>query len=204
MSRPTHRDLLLDAAKQLLREKGYARTTARDLVAASGTNLASIGYHFGSKDALLNEAIGEGFSEWTEHIGAAAEAAGDAPPLDRLAASWRAMVDDFPATRALFVAFLEALAQAERSPELRAQLAGHYEASRERVAAMIAETLGAEGIAPDDARVVASFLIAVCDGLLMQSFLDPERAPSGERLAEALGAALQSALSPRPAEGTPR
>ncbi|NIB31876.1 helix-turn-helix transcriptional regulator [Pseudonocardia sp. MCCB 268] len=29
-------------------EKGFGRTTARDVVAASGTNLASIGYHFGS------------------------------------------------------------------------------------------------------------------------------------------------------------
>src|SRR4051794_21864738 len=64
-ARPSHRDALLDAARRLLREKGYARTTARDLVAASGTNLASIGYHFGSKEALLNEAIQASFAEWT-------------------------------------------------------------------------------------------------------------------------------------------
>jgi AcrR family transcriptional regulator len=36
---------------------GYARTTARDIVAASGTNLASIGYHYGSTQALLNAAV---------------------------------------------------------------------------------------------------------------------------------------------------
>ena len=30
--------------------------TARDIVAASGANLASIGYHFGSKEALLSAA----------------------------------------------------------------------------------------------------------------------------------------------------
>jgi hypothetical protein len=40
--------------------RGYARTTARDLAAESGANLASIGYHFGSKEALLNEALAEG------------------------------------------------------------------------------------------------------------------------------------------------
>src|SRR5213592_4977289 len=68
LSRSNHRDLLLEAAKRLLRDKGYARTTARDLVAASGTNLASIGYHFGSKEALLNEAIGDAFEEWTNEV----------------------------------------------------------------------------------------------------------------------------------------
>ena len=48
-----HREELLDGAAQCLYDKGFGRTTARDVVAASGTNLASIGYHFGSKDALL-------------------------------------------------------------------------------------------------------------------------------------------------------
>ena len=39
----SHREDLLAGAVQCLREKGYAHTTARDIVAASGTNLASIG-----------------------------------------------------------------------------------------------------------------------------------------------------------------
>jgi hypothetical protein len=41
---------------------------------------------------------------------------------------------------------------------------------------------------------VASFLIAVCDGLLVQFLLDPERSPSGAQLADALGAATALAL----------
>ncbi|GAA1227852.1 hypothetical protein GCM10009676_07730 [Prauserella halophila] len=41
---------------------------ARDLVAASGTNLASIGYHFGSKAGLLNAAIATVFEEWTDRL----------------------------------------------------------------------------------------------------------------------------------------
>ena len=41
------------APSACLREKGYAHTTARDIVAASSTNLASIGYHYGSTKALL-------------------------------------------------------------------------------------------------------------------------------------------------------
>src|SRR4051812_23264203 len=114
LSRPTHKDALLKAAMRLLRERGYARITARDLVAASGTNLASIGYHFGSKEALLNEAIGASFDEWTERLTRTAMTDADAAPLERLMASWRAMIEDFDAARPMFVAFLEALAQAER------------------------------------------------------------------------------------------
>src|SRR5581483_4854381 len=68
--RPTgsHRDRLLAAALTCLQDRGYAHTTARDLVAASGTNLRSIGYHFGSKEALLDEALGECFRIWTSRV----------------------------------------------------------------------------------------------------------------------------------------
>ena len=40
----------------------------RELVAASDTNLASIGYHFGSKAGLLNAAIELSFHDWAEQL----------------------------------------------------------------------------------------------------------------------------------------
>jgi hypothetical protein len=114
----------------------------------------------------------------------------DAAPLERMMTSWRAMIDDFEAARPIFVAFLEALAQAERSPELRAQLAAHYDDTRRDVAVTVAEVIGGP-----DADVIASFLIAVCDGLLIQCFLDPERAPTARQLDEALTRGLAAALA---------
>jgi AcrR family transcriptional regulator len=54
-----HREDLLAGAVTCIRENGYAGTTARDIVAASGTNLGSIGYHYGSTAALLNAAVTE-------------------------------------------------------------------------------------------------------------------------------------------------
>ena len=99
LSRTNHRDLLLEAAKRLLCEKGYARTTARDLVAASGTNLASIGYHFGSKEALLNEAMAEGFAEWTERMDRLALADPEATPAERFMTSMRAVLESFDQIR---------------------------------------------------------------------------------------------------------
>jgi AcrR family transcriptional regulator len=190
-----HREALLRGARKCLEEKGYARTTARDIVAASGTNLASIGYHFGSKEALLNEAIGEGFREWTDRVGEIAFARENASPLDQTAAGWTAMIDSFGEHRTLMVAFVEAIAQAERSPELRAQLADNYQACRDQISAMIRASLGEEaeaaGAVPD---AIASFLMAVCDGLALQWLLDPERTPRGEEIISALGSALAFSL----------
>ena len=62
----SHRDALLEAARRLILEKGFAATTARDLVSASGTNLGSIGYHFGSREALLGQAMEELFDEFLQ------------------------------------------------------------------------------------------------------------------------------------------
>jgi BetI-type transcriptional repressor, C-terminal len=51
-----------------------------------------------------------------------------------------------------------------------------------------------------DPRVIASFLVAVCDGLMLQWLLDPEQTPSGEELISSLGSALNQALQMTPAD----
>src|SRR6185437_14594009 len=76
-----HREDLLEGAKRCLLEKGYAGTTARDIVAASGANLASIGYHYGSKDALMRQAIIASSEEWGTGV-AQVPAGGEAVPAD--------------------------------------------------------------------------------------------------------------------------
>jgi AcrR family transcriptional regulator len=188
--RENHRERLLRGALNCLREKGYARTTARDIAVASDSNLGSIGYHFGSKEALLNEAIRQGFAEWTDQLGRIAFADAGATPFEQVRASWMAMVETFEDYRPLMVAFVEALAQAERSAELRRQLADLYEESRATIGRMVEASLGQTSIDDERSRVLASFLIAVCDGLLLQRLVDPGRAPSGEELIAALEAAL--------------
>ena len=64
-----HRERLLAGAKRCLYERGYSRTTARDMVEAAGTNVASIGYHSGWKEALLNAATMEAGGEGGEEVG---------------------------------------------------------------------------------------------------------------------------------------
>ena len=44
---------ILDAAESLMGDKGFNATSMRDITAVAKVNLASINYHFGSKEALL-------------------------------------------------------------------------------------------------------------------------------------------------------
>jgi AcrR family transcriptional regulator len=190
-----HREQLLVAARTLLEERGYAHITARDLVAESATNLASIGYHFGSKAGLLNAAIEASFDDWAGRLADFAMSDPAATPLQRAGATWVASLDGLPDRAQLLQSYVEALAQAMRVPKLRAQLAEHYARARAMVADLVARSLG-DGTAPDDPRclAVAALVIAACDGLAVQWMLDPERAPTGEHLLGGLQAVLAASL----------
>lgn len=191
-----HREQLLEAARRLLEERGYAHITARDLVAASDTNLASIGYHFGSKAALLNAAIEAAFRDWAEQLAAFVMSDPDATPLQRAASTWLASLDGMDERRPILQAYVEALAQALRVPDLREQLAEHYRRARAMVAGLVARSLG-DGTEADDprCRAVAALVIAVCDGLALQSLLDPESAPSGADLMAGLETVWAASLT---------
>jgi AcrR family transcriptional regulator len=189
--RETHRDALLSAARTLMRQSGRGDITARDLVAASNTNLGSISYHFGSKDALLDEAAKLVFEEWAETVARTISADPDAPPATRLARSLEMTLDDFEAMRPYFLGFIQIVAGADRSPETREQLIAHYRRQRGTVTKMITESLS-DSIDPEDARHIASLLMAVSDGLMLQSLIDPDSAPTGHQLTTALGRALKA------------
>lgn len=189
-----HREALLTAARRLILEKGFTATTARDLVAASGTNLGSIGYHFGSREALLNQAIEELFDEWTELLAGAAFSDEGATPVERVTASWKAMLATLGEHQPIVRAFIEALAHAERSPEFRTMMRDHYRRSQSNVARLVEAALGPEVVAQGaDPMVIALYLVAVFDGLAIQSRIAPEDTPTGEHLIGALTAAMAAA-----------
>jgi len=185
-----HREELLQAAKQCLYDKGYGRTTARDLVAASGTNLASIGYHFGSKDALLNQAMLEAIGEWGEKLGhALAAAPSSGSPLERFETLWNVVVDLFAEYRALWLANFEVFAQVEHVPEVRVALTSGLEQGREGLARMLHGEISDERTA----WAVGSFYQALITGLMAQWLIDPGNAPTGEDMREALRVIVEGA-----------
>ncbi len=174
-----HREDLLAGARQCLLEKGYARTTARDLVNASNTNLASIGYHFDSKEDLLNIALLEVFTEWGEKIQEIALKAKGDSALKRLGKALDYFGDDWDENRPYFVAFIEVLSQAEHADELRSKIAEKYDLIRKAMASLISEAVD-DRRKPKDFETISSLLIAVNDGLLIQWTLDPDSIMSGK------------------------
>jgi AcrR family transcriptional regulator len=184
LRRMGNRERLLEGAKRSLLEKGYARTTARDIVAASGANLASIGYHFGSKDALLTAAMIEAIGEWGDAIEAILRDAHHDDPVEQLEAIWAGAISSITTQRQLWVASVEVFVRAERDPAIRAQLGDALEQAREGLGAMILG--GREHADPTDARRLGALCLAVLDGLVLQELIDPERAPSAADLAAAI------------------
>lgn len=54
MSEPTTKDRILDAAERLFANCGFEATSLRMITSEAGVNLASVNYHFQSKEALLH------------------------------------------------------------------------------------------------------------------------------------------------------
>jgi AcrR family transcriptional regulator len=182
-----NREALLAGAKRCLIEKGYARTTARDIAAASGVSLAAIGYHFGSKEALMNQAIYEFVGEWGEEVQRAlnAEGALDAEPLERFESIMGRTIESFSGpARGMWAAQLELMGPMGQNEELRTFLAGV-----QRVAAMgLAELfLGIDPEQdPEAARKAGSVLHALFIGVIVKWFMDPKQALSARELTEGL------------------
>lgn len=181
-----NREDLLAAAKRCLYDKGYARTTARDIAAASGVSLAAIGYHFGSKEALLDAARIEAIGEWADELGRglATDVDPDATPMERFEAIWARMIELFDAHRPLWTASFEMLAQVDHAPEVRAAVADAQQRARLGLAALfhhLDPTLDQHST-----WVVGSFYLALLPGVMAQWLIDPEHAPSARDLADAL------------------
>jgi AcrR family transcriptional regulator len=181
-----HREDLLAGAVRCLREKGYAHTTARDIVAASGTNLASIGYHYGSTKALLNAAVLAAMDDFGQQM---AQAIGDldasATTLERFEEFWTRVIDSFRTSSQVWLATFDIFAVAQRDPDVRAAVAGGLEDGR----MLWARTL--YGVDPADeqrAHAIGSLHQALVSGVLVQWLIDPERAPSAAELAQGLQA----------------
>ncbi|NED11953.1 TetR/AcrR family transcriptional regulator [Streptomyces sp. SID9124] len=194
-----HREDLLEGAKRCLLEKGYARTTARDIVAASGTNLASIGYHYGSKEALLNLAFIKVTEEWGETLasdgdGAEGEPEIPAAPLDQFRETWERVIGSYEKTRAVWQLQMEVISRIDSDPELQKALAEPQRAGRDGLAESM---MGVDPEAdPERARVAGLFCQALLAGVMVQWLMDADSAPSAQDLTDGLKVILEGRGTP--------
>lgn len=83
---PLTRKQILDASLRLFSEKGFARTSVRDIAQAAGITDAAIYYHFASKRELFEALIEErGFTQALENLERAEIVVGPREAIPRLA-----------------------------------------------------------------------------------------------------------------------
>lgn len=80
---PNARRRLLDAAREMIRRKGFTATSVDELCAAAGVTKGAFFHHFASKEAL-GVAAARDWSEGTGALFAAAPYHAPADPLDRI------------------------------------------------------------------------------------------------------------------------
>ena len=173
---PSNRSALVEGTLRCLERLPPERVTARAIVAESGANLASITYHFGSKEDLVTEAVVTGLDRWLEEI---ALELGEPPsddPVERFRRAWVASEASRRDHAGLARNFVAALARAQHDARVRALLAEGFRKTRPSLAAVL-------GLGDDEAGLdAAGLVLSLFDGLLLQTLIDPALAIEGERM----------------------
>ena len=166
----SNRQALIEGALHCLEENPSSRITARQIAAASGANIGSIRYHFGSTESLMANAMAEGLQRWLDELEAEMGDITALSTLNRIQRAATIVADGVDRHAGLVRAFLAAIARAPHDEELRSVLAESYRESRAGVMVLL-------GLGDDDAgNNAASLLLATFDGLLVQAVLDRDKA----------------------------
>ncbi|MGH2953132.1 MAG: TetR/AcrR family transcriptional regulator [Solirubrobacterales bacterium] len=172
----SNRENLLTGTLRCLERLPPERVTARAITREAGANLASIAYHFGSKDNLVTEAVIEGLDRWLEEIAAGMGELVAAEPAARFRRAAEVMEKDRRRHTGLARNFVGALAKAQHDPRIRELLADGFRRTRPTLATLLG--LGEDRTGED----AAGLLLALFDGLLFQSLLADDLAIEGERM----------------------
>jgi AcrR family transcriptional regulator len=196
---PGTRGKLIRATREAIRDVGMPATTAREIVGRASANLASIPYHFGTKDALVAEAL---VTEAHELIAPVlALLAGDGPAAERATGAVAMLNELFDASRPQVPVYLAALAAAPHTPGVRRGLGSLWADLRARLADDIAGQVD-EGRLPGwvSPPAMAGAILSLVNGVIVASVIDPD-GPDHREMAAQFLALLMAAGVPGPAAG---
>ncbi|MEV0764179.1 TetR/AcrR family transcriptional regulator [Nocardia sp. NPDC050435] len=183
-----NREDLLAGARKAIMERGVAKTTARDIAAAAGVSLAAIGYHFGSKDRLITEALAEALGTG---IGDAMEALIRQTAGRPLPEAFATMVDGLPGVfaenREAMLASLENMLRVTRSAEPQTFMADNLPNAYRDIAQSLIETH--PRLSAEQADAVAALYFSLTQGLSVLWMMSGGQAvPGGADLVAAMTA----------------
>lgn len=173
----SNRSNLIEGTLRCLERLPPERITARAIAEESGANLASIAYHFDTKDNLVTEAVIEGLDRWLADVAAGLDDLASHEPTARFRRAGE-LIETSPHT-GLARNFIGALAKAQHDPRIKAALGAGYGRTRPRVASLLG--LGDDQTGQDAGGLV----LALFNGLLLQALLDPALAIEGDRMRRA-------------------
>jgi len=149
-------DPVLEAAGRLLRQKGFAATTVREIAAAAGILPGSLHYRFASKEELLLALMDRGIERAVAAVRTAIADSHD--PLDRVRAALRAHLrllvreDD-----SIYVSLYEGRSLTGAARDHMVRLRDRYDALWD---GLLHEAAGTGRLRPDvDLRLVRFFLL---------------------------------------------
>lgn len=190
----SNRSNLIEGALRCLERLPPERITARTIAAEAGANIASITYHFGSKDNLVTEAVIEGLDRWLADIASRLDDLASRDPAARFRRAAAVIEESRRRHTGLARNFVGALAKAQHDDRLRELLAKGFRDTRPSLAAVL-------GLGDDQAGLdAAGLVLALFHGLLIQLLLDPALAIEGHRM-EAAQIRLRKVLPAKPAAG---
>ncbi|MGW4090418.1 TetR/AcrR family transcriptional regulator [Nocardia sp. NPDC004750] len=183
-----NREDLLAGARKVIIERGVAKATARDIASAAGVSLAAIGYHFGSKDQLITEALADSLGT---AIGDSMEQkireGSGAAPLAAFATMWNGMPAVFTENRDSMLASMENLVRVARSPESRKFFAQTLPGVYRDMAYALREAH--PQLSEEQAEAIGELYFVLVQGLgVLQTIAPDANLPDGDRLAQAIAA----------------
>lgn len=198
--RPTRADVrrrLLDAALVVFAERGFAQARLDDVAAAAGLTKGAIYSNFAGKDEVFFAMLDDQVHRRVDVVRAAlagspgtqpgtqpphAQPPGAQPPAHLSPTTphevGRLLTAAFTQDREWQLVFVDFWLRAVRDPAVRDQFVAHRESLRAVLAASVTELAG---VARPDAALTADNLVtvilALCNGLAIEQYIDPRAVP---------------------------
>lgn len=203
-SREATRQRVLDGAAQAFAERGFHGASLDDICARAGLTRGAFHSSFASKEDLFFALYDRMVEQVRERLAVALDAvlAAEGPAVEIFAALF---FRDFPADRSWFLLNAEFTLYAIRQPSAAPRLAEHRQRMRDAISATFDALLARAGrTSAIDGDKVARMVLAISDGGLGQSLVEPDRLGPTELLVVALAPLFAAVSAPaEPARAAP-
>jgi AcrR family transcriptional regulator len=158
------RQALLDAATRIIEGDGPTAATSRAITDGAGANLGAVTYYFGSKDALVAEALANAGRRLLAPVVGALTDTGS--PVEQMVRATQILPEILRTQPRALRGYVQALAAAVHDPSVREALGVLHRDITDELAAQM-HSHQAEGIIPEwvDPLAMAAVIVSLVDGV---------------------------------------